>query len=94
MNKPYVKKYDENGICTNPLVSNGTYKSIGSVVNAYKNRQQRREIIQKKRFKGNKKGVSLSVGQKFKYKRVQQIVNYFLNKDGSKRIIEHYVLSN
>ena len=76
MNIPYVKIYDENGILKNPIV--------GSFLNPFKNRSQRREVKQKNRFFGNGKNLPLTVTKTVKYLRRIQIV-------GTKKI-EHYTL--
>ena len=64
MNVPYVKKFNENGELTNPI--SGVYKS------EFQNRSERRK--KPTRFRGNKKGISLTVVKTEKYKRVIQII--------------------
>ncbi len=75
MNKPYVKVYDTEGIITNPIK--------GSYISKSPNRSQRRFTAQ--RFKGNHKGVSLTINDEYAYRRVLQIT------PNGKRI-EHYLL--
>lgn len=55
-------------------------------INTSPNRSQRRELLQKNPFKGNKKGISLSVGQNLKYERTVQTINL---KDGGVKRINH-----
>ena len=64
INQPYIKQYNEDGEVSNPIV--GSYNHLTS-----SNRRIRRNNPAQ-RFKGNKKGCSLTVGQKFKYHRVIQ----------------------
>ena len=66
MNVPYVKKYDENGVVTNPI--RGSYMSEG------KNRAERRQELQKHRFHGESKNCHLTVVKTQKYKRVRQAI--------------------
>lgn len=85
MNVPYVKNYATNGILLNPISS---YQD-GKYVNQHPNRQQRRGKIP--RFKGNKKGISLTVNEGLyaaKYKRiVQEVVDI---KGKVVNVIYHY----
>lgn len=73
INKPYVKQYNEKGEVSNPII--GKYVSFGD------NRKQRRANLNKTRFKGNKKGISLTVINNgissSKYNRVSQSVPLF-----------------
>ena len=69
MNTPYVKTFDEQGLVSNEITKNNPY------VNNSSNRKKRRELLQKNRFNGNKKGISISVIGGFKYKRIVQLVN-------------------
>lgn len=77
MNVPYRKKYDEKGLLINPI--NGQYTQ------PFENRRSRRH--RGAPFRGNKKGVSLTVSQNIAYKRIVQVI-----KDGNfvKRIL-HYL---
>lgn len=78
MNAPYVKEYNEAGELVNPI--KGSYPTLSP----NNTRRDRRAIKSNSRFRGNKKGISLTVGRKFKYRREIQLI-------GSKRI-EHYTL--
>lgn len=84
MNEPYVKQYNEQGICINPV--DGIYPTFMPT----QNRQGRREVIQKRRFFGNGKNTPLVVGLKFKYKKVIQLA--VSKKDNRLHKIEHYIL--
>lgn len=64
MNIPYVKKFNENGELINPITS--VYAS------EFPNRFERRR--KPTRFKGNKKGISLTIVKTEKYKRVIQLI--------------------
>ena len=73
MNIPYVKQYNEVGEVINPLAKKRDRN--GKLTAAYDskitmNRRQRNE--REVRFKGNKKGVSLTVAGRFRYTRVIQ----------------------
>ena len=83
MNIPYVRMYDKNGEFMNPII--GFYKSD------FPNRKQRREKI--KRFRGNKKGISLSVVKTQKYKRVMQLIQ-IIEKDKKGNPIQQTVENN
>lgn len=81
-NVPYIKQYDSNGICTNPIE-----KSYPS--NIFPNRSSRRHLALRstKHPTNNKKGIRLVVtnigkGQFVKYTMNTQVI-------GKKRII-HY----
>ena len=76
-NIPYVKQY-KDGEVTNPIK--------GNYISVLPNRAARRERT--KRFFGNGKSIPLSVTKMGKYKRVWQFI---VLKDGSKKIVEHYV---
>ena len=80
MNKPYVKQYT-NGKLTNPLVDNFTPTGL------YPNRAQRNR--KPTRFRGNHKGVSLSITPTGLYYRVVQWITKGLN---SFKRIETYIL--
>jgi hypothetical protein len=80
MNQPYVKQFDTNGICINPLTDRFT------ITGGYPNRKQRNNKPIK--FKGNHKGISLSVTPTGLYFRIYQFIK---TKSGIKTI-EHYVL--
>ena len=82
-NTPYVKQYNELGQLLNPI--NGAY------ISPYPNHATRN--ARPDRFKSNKKGVCLTVGEHFtlKYHRhVQEIVL----KNGKVKRIQHYLLKN
>ena len=64
MNTPYVKTFDKDGKLENP--------SIGFYSPAFLNRKTRRQKVP--RFRGNNKGVSLTVVKTQKYKRVMQLI--------------------
>lgn len=77
MNQPYVKKYDENGILTNPIET--VYTS------EFQNRGQRRQ--KQKRFMNNRKGNKYTLfGQTLFSKRVQIVVT-----ETCRKVIYHYV---
>ena len=81
INVPYVKQYDENGK-VKPLEG-------GKYINEHANRKQRRSFLQNKSFRGNHKGIALTVSGKYKYERVIQVV-----KDQFGRVIKtinHYL---
>lgn len=82
-NVPYVKQYDDKGLLSNPI--NGFYK------NEHPNRRSRRSTLNSGRFRGNHKGISLSVvdNGKYstKYERVVQLVALGNNKF---KTINHY----
>lgn len=74
MNRPYTSELGELGK-DNPFIHNNP------------NRASRRALLQKNPFKGNKKGISLSVSGNQKYERtVQEIVS---KEDGSIKHINH-----
>lgn len=79
-NTPYVKEFNDLGECTNPI--DRVYLSESP------NRQQRKLATKNQRFKGNKKGISLTVTNNSKYERAIQPI---LCKDGSVKHIEHYI---
>lgn len=68
MNTPYVKKFDENGVVTNPII--GKYK------NESPNRRENRLLTKNNgpRFTNNRKGIALTVLKTMKYKRLIQVV--------------------
>ena len=78
-NIPYVKQY-KDGEVTNPIK--------GSYVSVLPNRAARRAELRTERFFGNGKSIPLSVTKVSKHKRVRQFI---VLKDGSKKIVEHYV---
>ncbi len=79
MNQPYVKKYDENGMLTNPIEKVYT--------NEFQNRSQRRK--RQPRFMSNRKGNNYTLfGQMLFTKRVQIVVT-----DTAKKVIYHYTKS-
>lgn len=80
-NTPYVKKFNELGQCTNPIKE--VYTTGAS------DRKSRRSFLSKVRFFGNGKNIPLTVLYTSKYLRVRQ---YEKDKDGNKKIIEHYIL--
>lgn len=82
-NIPYVKEYDTEGKLTNPIEKRFT--------NPFPNRSERRAELTSKPFKGNKKGISLTVVNKgmgsIKYERVQQLISL---GNGKFKTINHY----
>ena len=81
-NEPYVKKY-KDGTLVNPI--------IGKRETKFDNREVRR--FKEARFKGNKKGASLTVLKTLKLKRETQKI-YLKDKDGNPtgeiKRISHY----
>jgi len=84
MNTPYVKQYDKNGVLLNPIV--------GGYYHEFPNRAERRRAAHPKRFRGNHKGISLTVNQNVKYRRVMQVV--FDKDTGKKKNILHYLTTH
>ena len=84
MNKPYVKQFNENGEIANPI--NGAY------LHSFKNREKRREPLQKNPFMGNSKGWKITVTVNSKYYRYVQTVFEKYTGKVLKRI-NHYVLA-
>lgn len=82
MNKPYVKEY-KDGKLINPIVSE--YKS------EFPNRKDRR--FKPDRFRGNQKGISLSVVKTDKYKRVIQLIQ-IIEKDKKGKPLAQTVENN
>jgi len=88
-NKPYVKFFNKEGILENTI--SGIYSS------EFPNRTARRS--KPKRFRGNNKGVSLTVVKTSKYKRVMQLIQMVgnlrnqtvENKHIVRKVINHYV---
>lgn len=80
MNQPYVKRRDENGNVTNPIV--------GSYTSSFPNRRKRREHKNQIPFYGNGKNFRLTTDGRNKFKRVRQIE---FDKDGDKKILYHYI---
>lgn len=79
MNKTYIRQFNSDGTVSNPIT--------GSYLHSFNNRSQRRQ--KPLRFMSNRKGVSLTVTGKLKYKRVIQKITL---KDGSIKRIGHYIL--
>lgn len=86
MNKPFVKKFDAEGICTNEIES--------SYLSRHPNRQQRRQHLNEPPFYGESKNVHLTVygsPQKKFYRRKQ----YIFDKQGRiTKTILHYLSAN
>lgn len=78
INKPYVKQYSETGEVSNPI--------IGSYSQPFKNREQRRFILQKQPFMGNGKQTPITISGTVKYLRSVQII------PSTKKRINHYTL--
>lgn len=83
MNKPYVKQYDENGICIN---------KVDKYVSEFPNRSVRKR--KEARFIKNGKNNHLTIiggktEPKQAYKRILQVEK---DKNGLTKNIEHYVL--
>lgn len=68
-NIPYVKQFDENNEVVNKITKDK------ALVNIYPNRKQRREHLNQPRHRGNNKGNALTVIGKWKYKKVQQLID-------------------
>ena len=83
MNKPYVKEYDENGKLINPIK--------GSYVSEFANRAARRN--KPNRFRGNQKGISLTVVKTDKYKRTIQLIQ-IIERDKKGRPLAQTVENN
>lgn len=87
VNKPYVKRYDEQGLLINPLKENYLHK--------YPNSNKRKSALRKERFFGNGKNIPLTVYPKGKFLRFRQeivCVNPKTKKPtGEVRFIEHYI---
>jgi len=94
MNIPYKKTFDKDGKLENPI--DGFYSP------AFPNRKTRR--YKAPRFRGNNKGVSLTVVKTQKYKRVMQLIQMIEldkkkrqvnqtveNKHIHRKVINHYV---
>jgi len=81
-NKPYVKEYDENGNVTNEITKANPFLA------KHPNRKQRKESMKKKRFMGNKKGISLTVLKTGKFRRHIQDE---IDESGRPKRIEHYI---
>lgn len=81
MNTPYVKTFDQNKNVSNPI--------IGSLLNNFPNRKTRRQNKRKTRFHGESNNIHLTVNKYSKYLRIRQPE---LDKDGNRKIIEHYIL--
>lgn len=80
-NKPYVKKYDKEGVLLNPI--KGIYR------NPFPSRRQRNIEKKQSRFMNNSKSYPLSVYKTSKYSKHIQLER---NKDGGLIRIEHYQL--
>lgn len=83
MNKPYVKKYDENGVMINPIER--VYLSTEP------NRAERR--FSPKKFRGNNKGFSFSIIQGSRYKRVLRVIE-MIEKTRSGKDVKQTVENN
>ena len=81
MNQPYIKQFDNNGVCTNEIEH--TY------INQFPNRQQRRAHKNVERFKKNSKASHLTVMKTGKYSRVVQFIKL---KTGAMKQIFHYIM--
>ena len=81
MNIPYVKEYDEKGLLLNPIKD--------SYLNKFQNRRERHKILG--RFFGNGKNFHLTVTPISRFKRVRQME---FDKNGNRKIIEHYLNCN
>ena len=83
-NIPYVKTFDKDGKLENPI--GGFYSP------AFPNRKTRRQKYP--RFRGNNKGISLTVVKTQKYKRVMQLIQQ-VSKERihpvESKVICHYV---
>lgn len=87
VNRPYVKILRADGVVHNPI-SGDPYN--GRYIHNFPNRRERRSKTP--RFRGNHKGVSLTVTQNSKYKRIIQLV-----EDSSKKVVSviyHYLASS
>ena len=83
-NIPYVKTFDKDGKLENPI--DGFYSP------AFPNRKTRRQ--KSPRFRGNNKGVSLTVVKTQKYKRVMQLIQQVSQErihPVESKVICHYV---
>lgn len=78
-NEQYIKQYNEDGTCANPIEV--------AYYHFFDNRRTRR--AKNKRFLGNGKNFHLTVLKNAKYKRVLQ---HEKTKEGVSKTIEHYVL--
>lgn len=84
MNTPYKKTFDKDGKLENPI--DGFYSP------AFPNRKTRRQ--KSPRFRGNNKGVSLTVVKTQKYKRVMQLIQQVSQErihPVESKVICHYV---
>ncbi len=77
LNIPYVKKYDSNGVVSNPVTRSTPYSTIGN------NRSERR--TKETRFIGNGNNFHLSVNRTSKYIRKVQHIK-------ASRVIESLVM--
>jgi len=82
-NVPYVKKFNEDGTISNPIK--------GSLSHQFPNRRVRKEALKQGKFYGESNNFHLTVTSQGKYKRVKQ---YEVDKEGNKKVIEHYILQN
>ena len=94
-NVPYVKKYNKNGVCTNPVKD--------AYISYDENRRERRAERNEPRFEGNSAGPHLTVIKDMKYKRVIQWIKInlakgktlpFSQKTFRLKPIKHYLPSN
>ena len=88
-NTPYIKQYDTNGSLLNPI-GDGYFS-------AFPSRRERRAHKNKPPLYGCGRNVPITYTPAGVYKRVRQVVkdakgNIWLNKDGQRRVIEHYML--
>lgn len=84
MNIPYKKTFDKDGKLENPI--------DGFCSPAFPNRKTRRQKTP--RFRGNNKGVSLTVVKTQKYKRVMQLIQQVSQErihPVESKVICHYV---
>lgn len=73
MNTPYVKQYNEAREVINPLEKKvGRNGKCAASYDSKITRNRRERNEKTERFKGNKKGVSLTVAGRFRYTRVIQ----------------------
>ena len=79
-NEPYVKKYNKDGECINPIGA--------GYFHHFSNRKERRKPLGSHKFMGNHKGIPLTVVGTQKYLRVVQRIT---NKNLEDQIIYHYL---
>ena len=93
MNTPYVRKYTKDGEHENPI--------IDRYLSEFPNRKERRKKAL--RFRGNKKGISLTVVKNEKYKRFATLIQTMLTHKGKpieqtvennhikRKVVNHYL---